>query len=64
MRYYLTLVRMTIIKKPTTSPGEGMEEREPSCFACGYEVHLLKIMKRNINNNKNEYLTPSSVFQM
>ena len=48
MRYYLTLVRMTIIKKSTNNPGEGMEKREPSCIASGYEIHLLKITKRNI----------------
>ena len=37
MRYHLTLVRMTIIKKnvETINVGEGMEEREPSCTVGG-----------------------------
>ena len=30
MRYYLTPVRMAIIKKPTINAGEGVEKREPS----------------------------------
>ena len=32
MRYYLTPVRMTVIKKSTNiNAGEGVEKREPSC---------------------------------
>ena len=36
MRYYLILVRMTIIKKiQTINAGEGVEKRESSCFVGG-----------------------------
>ena len=36
MRYHLTPVRMTIIKKSTTIyAGEGVEKREPSCTVVG-----------------------------
>ena len=36
MRYYLTPVRMAMIKSlQTTDIGEGMEKREPSCIAGG-----------------------------
>ena len=36
MRYHLTPVRMTIIKKPTTiNVAEGVEKREPSCTVGG-----------------------------
>ena len=36
MRYYLTPVRMAIIKKSATiNSGEGVEKREPSCTVGG-----------------------------
>ena len=36
LRYYLTPVRMVMIKKSTTIyAGEGVEKRESSCIACG-----------------------------
>ena len=34
MRYYLTPVRMAIIKKPTINAGEGVEKRIP-CYIVG-----------------------------
>ena len=30
IRYYLTLVRMNIIKNLQTNPGDGVEKKEPS----------------------------------
>ena len=35
MRYHLTPVRMTIIKKSTMNAGEGVEKKEPSCTVGG-----------------------------
>ena len=35
VRYYLTLVRMVIIKSLQTNAGEGVEQKEPSCTVGG-----------------------------
>ena len=43
MRYYLTPVRMAIIKKSTNSAGEGVEKREPFCTVGGGTVDIATV---------------------
>ena len=35
MRYHLTPIRMAVIYKSTTNPGEDVEKREPFCTVGG-----------------------------
>ena len=41
MRYYLTPVRMAIIKKPTINAGEGVEKRIPVTLLVGMQIDTI-----------------------
>ena len=53
MRFYLTLVRMAIINQKTTSVGEDVEEREPSCTIDGITYWSSRCGKQSGDFSKN-----------